>query len=194
MANARLEGTFGRIVDIVRSSGDPSSCWLEILEASGFSQDSFLSSQPIVSDVASLSSQLQRVFEIEPIPSEVAFLWFGLFDFLKCGEELEGYYVSGWEGTNPEEGQEVYVPKGGYLASTVLNGVKSATKRIERAEGGKVTDEFRALDYAVMFGAAALLAKFAILALTVRLAVYVGFDSGDWALVGNRPNDANEIG
>jgi len=183
--NDDLAGRFRRIADLVRSSQDPSSCWSHILETTGFESDPSLSSLAISSDLLSLTKQVQSVFDLEPIPAGVNFLWFGLFDLQKGSQELEGYYVSGWAGNDPDRGWQVYLPKSSYLVSEVLNGIKSRIRR-ELANEECATPKFELLDYALMLGAAALLTKFVIKALAIQLPVYVGFDSGDWALI-NEP-------
>jgi hypothetical protein len=143
-------------------------------------------------DVASLASQVEGVIAVDPIPSEVTFLWFGLFD-LRTGDNV-GFYISGGTGTNPDRDQRrLYWPEGRYLTSRVLDTTKATimqVKRSARQKGKELSDEYHLLDYATMFGAAALLTRFAIRSLTIRLPVYVGFDSGDWALVENTPSDA----
>jgi hypothetical protein len=188
----RLVTVFERIVELVRSSIDPQTCWADVLEIAGQRSSALLASLDFPTDIASLASQVEGVVAVDPIPSEVTFLWFGLFD-LRTGDE-EGFYISGGTGTNPDRDQRrIYWPEGRYLTSRVLDAIKATIMQVERSarhKGKELSDEYCLLDYAIMFGAAALFTRFVVRALTIRLPVYVGFDSGDWALVENTPSDA----
>jgi hypothetical protein len=83
-------------------------------------------------DIASLASQVEGVVAVDPIPSEVTFLWFGLFD-LRTGDE-EGFYISGGTGTNPDRDQRrIYWPEGRYLTSRVLEAIKATIMQVERS-------------------------------------------------------------
>jgi hypothetical protein len=68
-----------------------------------------------------------------------------------------------------------YVPSDRFLESSLLGQVKSAATR-----GG---DDYNFYDYALMFGAAAVLAKFSLQRLALEYPLIVGFDSGDRVLV-----------
>ena len=193
----RLAAIFERIAELVRSNDDPRSCWSGVLEITGHSSNASLAGLDFPGDVASLVTQLDGVLAAEPIPSETKFLRFGLFDLLVGDQEAEGYYVSGETGTNPGADMEpVYWPEGRYLKSCVLYRIKANIVQIRNQSGLAKTalpHEYDALEYAVMFGAAALLTKFTVRALGIRLPVYVGFDSGDWALIANTPPDADGV-
>ena len=190
-----LAAVFERIVKLVRASNDPQSCWSGILEITGQISGASFAGLDFPTDVASLVTQLEGVVAAEPIPSETTFLWFGLFDLPVGNQEAEGYYVSGETGTNPGADMErTYWPESRHLKSSVLDRVKTKIVQIRNELGLAKTElpsEYDVLEYALMFGAAALLTKFTIRALGIRLPVYVGFDSGDWALIANTPPDAD---
>ncbi|MBZ5686003.1 MAG: hypothetical protein LAP86_13305 [Acidobacteriia bacterium] len=182
-------------MELVRSSDDPQSCWSTVLEITGQSSSGSFATLDFPADVASLVAQLDVVLAAEPIPSETTFLWFGLFDLLVGDQEAEGYYVSGGTGANPGADMErIYWPEGRYLKSSVLDRIKAKIVQIRNESALAKTElphEYDVLEYAVLFGAAALLTKFTVRALGIRLPVYVGVDSGDWALIANTPPDAD---
>ena len=84
------------------------------------------------------------------------------------------FYVSGGTGANPEEAVHAsltYFPTRRFLGSGLLQGIKMEVT----CEGG----DHYFYDYALMFGAAAMLARFALHKLGLPYALVVGFDSGD---------------
>jgi hypothetical protein len=190
----RLASLFGPIVELVRSNDDPESCWAGVLEITGQTSNATLASLEIESDLLALITRARGILAAEPISPEATFLWFGLFDLRIQDKEVEGYYISGWTGINPDiRRQRAYWPEGRYLTSNVLDSVKSEIVRIanqSRLAKKELPLEYHMLDYAIMFGAAALLTKFIIRGLAIELPVYVGFDSGDWALIANTPSDS----
>jgi hypothetical protein len=191
-----LARTFERIAELVRSEAEPLSCWSKVLKITGQRSEDSVASLDIVSDIASIARRLALIFAMEPLPAGVTFLWFGLFDRIIEGDQVQGYYVSGYTGASPEDGCVVYMPGDRYLTSAVLNSISAAVERIRnstRHKNGQVPDGDPIRDYALMFGAAAILTKFAILSLTVRLPIYVGFDSGDFALIANPPHAPNHV-
>jgi hypothetical protein len=194
----RLLAQFHRIVEAVRTKDQPLSCWAEVLEITGQSSNEALVTLDVDSDIDALTKQIAHLLQANPLPAEVAFFWFGLCDLLIGDKEVEGFYVSGLRGTGPDDhSQSTVYPseKAHWLESRVLNGIKDALKQIERIAldaGRKRPEQYHILDYSVMFGAAALLTKFAIEPLNLRtVAVYVGFDSGDWALVNTPASTTN---
>lgn len=194
----RLLAQFHRIVEAVRSEDRPLSCWAEVLEITSQRSNEALAGLDIVSDIISLTEQTDRLLRAAPLPTGVTFLWFGLCDSAIGDREIEGYYVSGWSGTNPDEDRSLaYFPESRWLTSSVLNSIKDALRRVEKAAlhtGKERPEDYHVLDYAVMFGAAAILTKFAIQPLNAqKIPVYVGFDSGDWALVNTPASTTNRV-
>lgn len=194
----RLLAQFYRIVEAVRSKDRPLPCWAEVLEITGQRSNEAVAGLDIVSDMISLTEQTDRLLRAAPLPAGVTFLWFGLCDVVIGDQDIEGYYVSGWSGTDPDEDRSlVYFPESRWLTSSVLNGIKDALRRVEKTAldaGKERPEDYHVLDYAVMFGAAAVLTKFAIQPLNARkIPVYVGFDSGDWALVNTPASTKNRV-
>ncbi len=87
--------------------------------------------------------------------------------------------MSGGTGVDPEEAVHnniTYFPEHRFLDSGLLQGIK-----IEVTCGG---GDYYFYDYALMFGAAAMLAKFVLRERGAPYALVVGFDSGDIVGVG----------
>ena len=181
-----LVKVFDEIALKVRSSKDLSSCWRDVLEITGQRANATVASVDIESDLDSVVLQVKNTVDAEPPSSEIRLLWFGLFDAARDGQEYAGYYLAGW--TNEKQlhkgGPPPYFPESRYMRSKVLDAVKSEAVRVG-GESPETYEEFRLFDYALMFGAAAALSRFAALALGVGLPIYVGFDSGDLARIAN---------
>ena len=186
MNTEQLVKVFHQIVATVSSGKELSSCWRDVLEITGQRGNAAVASVDIQSDLERVVLQVKNTLNAEPPSPEIRLLWFGLFDASCSGQEYAGYYLAGW--TNEEQPNKVgpppYFPESRYMRSKVLDAVKGEAVRI----GGKspeTYEEFRELDYALMFGAAATLSRFVALALGVGLPIYVGFDSGDFARIAN---------
>jgi hypothetical protein len=185
---AALAATFHKIVALVSTSDDLLSCWSAVLDITGQRADGFLAPQNVRADVAFVSAQLERIFSAAPLPKKVTYLYFALFDQIENGREMPGYYVAGYGGASADEelrdGREpLYWPANRYLRSTMLNRIKDEVLR-QRASGAG-SQQSRVLDYAITFAAAATISKFSVLNLAIKLPVYVGFDSGDFARIAN---------
>ncbi len=186
MNGVELAEAFAKIVALVRLADDPVSCWSGILDITGQSSNEKLRSIDVRGDIAFVSEQIRRVLDVAPVPTGIRYFYFGLFDQLLEGREVAGYYVSGGSGDHAEKelaegGRPQYFPPRRYLRSTILNVVKEEVLRLRQSTQTYAASEL--FDYAVMFGAAALLTKFAALSLGVRLPIYLGFDSGDFARI-----------
>ena len=173
---------FRRIVAAVSSSIDPNQCWEEILEITGEQGNSTLASVNMQFELDSIVTQVGAVLREEAPPPEIRLLWFGLFDGLRGDREYAGYYLAGW--TDEKEldkgGPPPYFPNSRYLTSQLLDLLKDEARRV-----GEDSPRFAIYDYALMFGAAATLSRFAVRSLQATLPVFVGFDSGDFAQVAN---------
>jgi hypothetical protein len=182
-----LEVLFHRIVAQVRASDEPVSCWAILLDITGQASNHHLQWLDVADDITYVAEQLERIFSTEPVPNNIGGLYFGLFDRLLDMKEVEGYYISGWTGNVPDAlaqgGEAQYFPKERYISSRLLNSVKDETNRLRKSTADH--NELAIFEYAVMFGAAAVVSRFAALSLGLRLPVYVGFDSGDSARVAN---------
>ena len=128
-----------------------------------------------------IARQLTQIFGSDPLPAGLTFLYFGLFAGVgPSGEDLAGFYVSGGTSENVEPVIEspddlTYLPEKRFLSSALLQLI-----RVEALGDARRYDFF---DYALMFAAAALLAKFALRELGLDKVLIVGFDSGDSAII-----------
>lgn len=185
MNTDELVNVFDQLVMTISSSNDLRKCLHEVLEITGQGGNEALGSVDVGADLDSVVSQLKNTLEMKPPSSEIRLFWFGLFDELCGDKERAGYYFGGWTGEEQlhEGGTPKYFPEC-YLKSKLLEAVKGEAVRIGR-KSPDMYPEFRVFDYAVMFGAAATLSRFATLALRVGLPTYVGFDSGDFARIAN---------
>ena len=182
MNTDELITAFDRIVTAVRSSNDLSKCWHDVLEINGEQGNAALTSADIQSDLDSIVEQVRKTLRTHPPSSEMRLVWFGLFDGIRGDKEYAGYYIAGW--TNEEQlnqgGPPPYFPESRYITSRLLDAVKTEAVRV-----GGDSPKFSVFDYAVMFGAAATLSRFAALSLGIERPIYVGFDSGDYARIAN---------
>ena len=129
-----------------------------------------------------VARQLRGILERHPLPATITFLYFGLFPRLspETNEEAAGLYVAGGESTEAEPVIDGYddlpwFPQDEYLDSPPFERVKIEALR----EGA----DYNFFDYTLMFGAAAVLAKYAARALHLEQTLLVGFDSGDKVVV-----------
>jgi hypothetical protein len=76
-----------------------------------------------------------------------------------------------------------YFPAHRCMRSGLLDKVKNQSVRLGTSL--VANEQRRTLDYALMLGTAALLSRFAALSLGIKMPIYVGFDSGDFARVAN---------
>jgi hypothetical protein len=172
---------FKRIEQETRTNPDPALCWQHVLDIAGQSSDPILAALDFPNEAEATTEQIRSIFAHEPLPSDVAFLYFGLYDRADSQDQFPsaGFYVAGGSGQDPSEaldsGNLTYVPKHRSLNSDILNRIRELA--YQRPEMRQL------LDYTILFGAAAILAKSVVANLGLRLPVYVGFDSGDYGLV-----------
>jgi hypothetical protein len=181
----QLASAFHRITESIRTGSDPGICWSQILRTTAQDGNHSLMNLSILKDVGSIQSQLIRILRTEPMPPGVDSLFFGLFDEIISGSESAGFYVSGYSGDGFDgcvtpSTEPAYFPNRRFLDSQVLKAIKAEGKRHSNHPG-----ERDVIDYAVMFGGAAILAKFSCIQLGFKLPIYVGFDSGDLARIAN---------
>lgn len=180
-----LGRAFRKVVALVQSCEDPCSCWTQVLDFAGQASNSELTSADIQSDIRSVAKQLECILATAPMPPDTSFVYFGFFDRVVEGKEQAGYYISGWTGEHSDErlaegGDPHYFPENRHLTSPLLNSIKAFAA--SKSSGSH--DAVQALEYAVTFGAASIISKFAASSVGLSLPVYVGFDSGDFARVG----------
>jgi hypothetical protein len=175
-----LQKELRKVARLIRKSADPSHLWNELLAITQQQSNHKLRNPGLAEDIRSISEQLSLLWSKEPLPRHISFLYFGIFDAInpETGREEAGFYVSGGVGTKPEEklreADITYFPENRFLKSSVLQLIKQAGKLNPRKR--------EVLEYAVMLGAASILAKHAVIPHSLSLPIYVGFDSGDFLL------------
>ncbi len=172
---------FREIQRITATQMDPHASWTRVLEITGQTGDPQLVSVDMGMESRAVARQMREILAQQPLPSGVTFLYFGLFDPMsEKGKRMSaGYYVAAGAAGNCEEalrrGDLKYLPENRFIESAVLSSVReSACEESSRKD---------ILGYAVLFGAAAILAKEAVISIGLHLPVYVGFDSGDFAVI-----------
>lgn len=180
-----LGATFHAMLAAVSGASTADEAWKEVVAVGGqmgsvIPED--LRRMSAKAETQTVASQLRGVLERNPIPPNVTFLYFGLFTALRVGsgEEAAGFYVAGGSSTEAEPTIDrpedlAYSPLDRFIESPLLERVK--------AEAPRAGEDHEFYDYALMFGAAAMLAKFAMRELGLKETLVVGFDSGDRAVV-----------
>lgn len=167
----------------VVSAAGPEEAWRGVLaavDATGCTVPASIRAHDIDAAVAALARALSTVLASEAPPESVNFLHFGLFDAWNPEEATAhaGLYLAGGIG-DPERalanGQLAYRPRAGLLFSRLLDSIKAAAPPLG--------DDYNVFDYGLMFGATAVLARYAVREAGSPLAATVGFDSGDYAQV-----------
>jgi hypothetical protein len=173
---------FDKVVEIAKTTRSPIQGWQAVIsyanERAARIKDR-LATLNIEDAVSDVRKQLLDKWKVEPVPHEVDFLYFGLFDLGFEGDSsvYAGFYVSGGSCFDSHDSNSLcdlpYFPDNRIIRSEFLDGIKRAGEMDVRSR------EF--VDYAVAFGAAALLSKFSIPEIGRKLRIVVGFDSGDFA-------------
>ena len=145
-------------------------------------------------DLRYLTEWLGAVIQQEPPAAEVKAYWFGLFNpTLETGEPTCGLYISGSTRYSETDldmewacwDDDSYLPEARYARSTALEGIYRLL-----SESGE-PDLAAAGEYTLCLGYAALAVRAAcrsadpaLLARGCERPVVVGFDSGDWIVLG----------
>jgi hypothetical protein len=137
-------------------------------------------------DVAAVQAQVEAAARRDPLPDGIDALWFGLFD--ACDDEGAahiGYYVAGIRGFDSKDPDSrcspAWWPEGRYLECRAL----ATIKLLEIQARDRSDPSARSfLGYAGQLGAALLVSRFAGRAVAGQRQIVVGFDSGDYAVVG----------
>jgi len=179
MSSIKSTHGYNTIADLVLANVAPSECWQKLLTLTNKLSVTRLAATDIDAEIMSVAHQLEAIWSVEPVPEDVTFLYFGLYDLQDKAvpRGRVGFYVSGGSSPSPAEALRLgdklsYGPKHGRLKCDLLDQI-----RMTEAERPKEAD---VLDYAVMLGAAAIVVKGATQIVGVSLPVYVGFDSGDF--------------
>ncbi len=167
------------VVHLLQREPNLSQRWQALLRLADQPSANRLRGVDIGEEAIAVVDQLTRIWVQEPVPAALTFLYFGIYDLAKQGSagEPAGFYISGGDGDPSrqlESGNLSYFPKHRQLHSNVLDEIKAVAKDFP--------EQAAFLDYTVMLGCAAILARDAAENLKIALPIYVGFDSGDYLL------------
>lgn len=152
-------------------------------------------------DLQGTRSWLADLLAAEPLPKEVKGLWFGVYNPIVDGEMSCGFYLTGpTTEFNREEHDwacwtdETYIPEGRYAPSAALHTLYRATHRMH--EFDVVTE------YLLCLGYVCLAARDALQHLDLlpqpcdlmKMPVVVGFDEGDYIVIGRIGSAGWEVG
>lgn len=174
---------FAALRDIVRASQSPDDGWSAVLDETARHGEvpPGLRAWDVGAETARLRDAVREVLRGEPVPPEVRFIHFGLFDARdeETDAPVAGFYLGGGTDEDPglalAEGRLRYLPQARYFISPLLDSIQAASER----EGYDPT----LMSYALVFGAAALLARHATRGLLDGYTLTVGFDEGDHAVI-----------
>jgi hypothetical protein len=182
-----LARSFTAVVRLARSAREPVAGIAALLRhlAKAHELESAMADVDVVSDIASVRSQLESLVAAEPPPTGLVAVYFGLFDAVKEeGTECIGYYVAGTDAYDADSGsiaisdESSWWPNGRYLVSDTLDAIKRAELAAKEAGRHKAHE---AIAYSGQLGAAMLVSRFASTGLFPGRRRLVGFDSGDIA-------------
>jgi hypothetical protein len=178
--------SYDAVVRLVANANEPRAAWRDFVQFVA-AQVGEKSSAPLRNvdpelEVKVVREQLATLFEREPPSTEIDTFYFGLFDALGPDETEEiGFYVSGIQGFDPENGDSLcdpaWWPDGRYLESDALASVKAGELRAAAAD---CQEERTFLGYAGQLGAALIVSRFSVAGLAGGRRIVVGFDSGDF--------------
>ena len=173
-----------RLAELVSNSSSADAAFqvlFEYFRGCGLELSNDFRTVDVERSVNEVHEQLISLFEREPIPVEVTFLYFGLFDLHPRGEGVPrvGFYISGGQAYDPSDSDSLcnplYFPENRLISSRLLDEVRSLALSLPPNR------EF--LEYTVMFAMAAMLARFALPVPPNRYSLIVGFDEGDFAKI-----------
>jgi hypothetical protein len=171
---------FAALENVVRASASPQAGWSAVLDEAERHGEvpPELRAWDVSGEVRGLRDAVADVLRREPLSPEIRIVWFGLFDARdeETDAPVAGFYLGGGrEELELAEGRLTYLPDGRYFISPLLDSIQAASER----DGYDPT----LMSYALVFGAAALLARHATEGLLDDRAVAVGFDEGDRAVI-----------
>jgi hypothetical protein len=183
MADPDFAAVFNELARIARTADSVQTGWRDMCAvadaAIGTDLTASVANLDLESDITQVRRSLEKVIDDHPPPKTVDTLLFGLFDEATSdgGGVRAGYYVAGIGGFRPDDGDSIcdpdWWPDGRYFGSDVLDSILAIATRSDEPEKQTM------LDYALRFGAAALISRFAAQKLPYR--IVVAFDEGDFA-------------
>lgn len=174
---------FVALRDIVRESHSPQTGWSAVLDETERhgAVPAELRAWDVAGEVGALREKLAEVLRGAPVPPDIRFIYFGLFDARdeETDAPVAGFTIGGGADEDPDlaaaEGRLTYLPESRYFISPLLDAIQAASEREEH--------DSALMSYALVFGAAALLAKHATEGLLEAYTLVVGFDEGDRAVI-----------
>ena len=174
-SSAATNGTLRELGSVVDAAPSAKEGWKNIIRwVSGRSglDSTQLPSIDIEEESEKLTSQLAAALSNHPIPQEIRFLYFGLYEM---ADHRCGFYVSGGERApeNPTAltDSSLTHPERVYLHSRLLDELLRKSKEVPELDSW--------FGYALSWGAAAILAKYSARAVGLSQELLIGFDSGD---------------
>jgi hypothetical protein len=163
-----------------RAGVPPGLQWQQILAACSQSENLELSAIDFELWSRLAGDHVEEIVAAEPLPDDLAFVYFGLYDSLDGRDSADkarvGFYFAGGASPNCEDaienGDLSYFPTGRRIHIDVLDRIRNA--------GRKTPEQQLIFDWLLLWAAAAVLAKSAITRLEVQMPTFVGFDSGDY--------------
>jgi hypothetical protein len=147
---------------------------------------------PFDADVSNLTTWLENVLSNEPPALEIEAYWFGLFNPVRYDLESCDLYLAGSDHFQPNSQSAdwavnpQYFPKGRYAESAVLHALHRISASADD-DAGEFADYTLCLGFACLAVAAICTAvePITILGSRASRAVVVGFDSGDFVVLGS---------
>src|SRR4051812_44865160 len=174
-SSAVAEGTLRELGLIVNAAHSPQDGWKGIIEwvsARSNLDSKEVSTIDIDEESEKLTKQLGAAISKHPIPEEIRFLYFGLYE---SNRNTCGFYLSGGARApeNPNDLTDNSLTNAArvYLRSGLLDELLRKSKELPELDSW--------FGYALSWGAAAILAKYSSRALGLSQELLVGFDSGD---------------
>ncbi len=162
----------------------PGILWQRVLAVCGQAKHPELSAIDFELCSRLVSDQVEEIVSTQPLPDDLAFVYFGLYERLEHGAPVDsarvGFYFAGGIDRNCEEALEngdlSYFPAKRRLRLDTLDRIRNM--------GRKTPEQREVFGYLVLLGAATVLAKGAIARLGAPVPTFVGFDSGDYFQIG----------
>lgn len=181
--NVDLASLFSAVEATVLTAATPIQAWagiIAVVDATGYPVPKAIREYDITPLVVGLAQRLHALAAADVPPAGLTFYHLGLYDARdpRTTAETVGVYFAGGTGDpvrSLTRGELTYRPNGGVLESTFLNALRAAASDLGAARN--------VFEYGLLFGAAAVLARFAINPGEGVRAVTVGFDGGDYTII-----------
>lgn len=180
-ANEPTRTDFKNLEAILKKAYDNESAWFSILSYAKLRLSMSLQEvarQDFRRAIVEASEQVTLTLALEPLPRDLEFLYFGLYDAGIPGEDrmVAGYYISGGHPFDSEDlsciENVTYFPSQRLIRSHLLDGLKRFSER--EAATSTLTD------YLLGLPAACIITKGLLCEIGETRPTLVGFDEGDF--------------